>query len=172
MKTSVFAAAALASAIALAGCHREEARHRDAESVDTAAIADQLRRDEAQWVADWAARDADRVMSHYAEGATLMVTGAPRMTGDQIRSAVTAMVQDPNFQLQFGPDQVAVAASGDLAYARGTYTLRTTNAQTRQPQTETGNYIAVYRRHEDGSWKAVEDIVSAGPPAAAPAPAG
>lgn len=169
MKTSAFAAAALASAIALAGCHREEAHHNDSTAVDTGAVADQLRRDEAQWVADWTSRDADRVLAHYAADATLMVTGAPRLTGEQIRSAVTELVEDPNFQIQFAPDQVAVAASGDLAYTRGTYSLRTTNPRTRQPQTENGNYIAVYRRQQDGSWKAVEDIVSAGAPAAAPA---
>ena len=168
MKMSVFAAAALASALALAGCYREEAHRNDTAAVDTDAVAEQLRRDEAQWVADWASRDSNRVLAHYADGATMMVTGAPRLAGDQLRSTVEAMVADPNLELRFAPDRIVVASSGDLAYARGTYSLRTTNVRTRQPQTETGNYVVVYRRQPDGSWKAAEDIVSAGPPPAAP----
>lgn len=172
MNQRVFVAAALASAIALVGCHREQAHGNDGATVDTNAVVEQLRRDEAQWVADWTARDADRVLAHYADGATLMVSGAGRLTGDRIRAAVSEMVGDPNFQIQFAPDQIGVGASGDLAYTRGTYSLRTTNPQTRQPQTEAGNYLSIYRRQSDGSWKSVEDIVSAGAPAATPGPAG
>ena len=34
---------------------------------------------------------------------------------------------------------------------------------TKQPKTEVGSYLTVYRKAADGSWKAVEDFTSPGP---------
>ena len=45
-----------------------------------------------------------------------------------------------------------------------------TDPTTKQPKTENGSYLTVYRKAADGSWKAAEDFTTPGP-AAAPAPA-
>ena len=46
-----------------------------------------------------------------------------------------------------------------------------TDPATKQAKTENGTYVTVYRKQDDGSWKAVEDAVIPGAPAAAPATA-
>lgn len=153
----------------LAGCDHFSSHHRHHHG-DSAAIETELRNGETQWVADWASHDVNRLVAHYAADGTLLAPGMARMTGaDQIRTGIAQLVQDPNFELRFTADKVEVAASGDLAYTRGTYTMRSTDPATHQATTETGNYVTTYRRQDDGSWKAVDDIAAPGAPPAPPA---
>ena len=59
-----------------------------------------------------------------------------------------------------------VSKAGDLAYTQGVYTLIVTDRKTKKPVTEKGTYVTVYKKQADGSWKAVADMATAGPPAA------
>lgn len=133
--------------------------------VDTAKDADAIRADETQWVADWKARDAKKVAGHYASDAVLMLPGAPTASGSSaIDSTVTEALKDAAFKVDFKADAVVVAPTGDLAYARGTYTQTSTDPKTHKVGSQKGSYVTVYAKQADGSWKAVEDIVSPGWP--------
>ena len=94
-----------------------------ATQVDTAAIAATIRADEAQWNADFAARDAARIASHYADNAVLMLPGIPALSGrDNIQAALAAgPLTDHNFSLTFHADDVQVANGGDFAFSRGPF---------------------------------------------------
>jgi ketosteroid isomerase-like protein len=154
-----FVATMICASAALGGCKQ----HANAPAADTAAIADQIRQMEAQWVKDYAAHDAGKATAHYAPDAALMPAGMARMTGPKaIGAGLKGLVGDPNFQLSFASDKVEVAKSGDLAYTRGSYSLRTTDPKTHQPKTETGSYITTYKKQPDGSWKAVDDMAAPG----------
>ena len=61
--------------------------------------------------------------------------------------------------------------SGDLASSRGHFSLTMTDKATNKPVTTTGSYLTVFKRQDDGSWKAVEDFITPGPAAAPAAPA-
>lgn len=142
-------------------------------AVDTAAIAAAIRAEETQWNADWVARDADRIVGHYAPNATLIVPGIPTMTGvDAIRAGASAgPLSDPGFAITFSPTDVIVAASGDVAVSHGTYQEHDTNPRTHRVDVTQGSYVIVYQKEADGSWKATVDISSPQPAApAAPAP--
>lgn len=159
--------------VMLSGCHRWGHRdfHHEGHGADSAAIEKQIRAVETQWQADYAARNADALAGHYAADAALINPGAAPVTDGAARHAVLAqLVADPNLSLTFGSDRVLVAMSGDLATSRGHYTMRMTDPATKQAKTENGTYITVYRKQEDGSWKAMEDAVIAGAPAAGAAP--
>jgi len=165
MKRSI--AAALLCGLLLTGCPPPVAKNGRA-PVDRNAIAERIRRDEAGGVADWASRDVDRIATRYAANGSLIVPCQPRLAGAaRIRAHVAALLRDPNFELRFDPDRVDVAESGDLAYSVGTYTARATNPATGRPHSEVGNYLTTYRRHRDGSWKAIDGAaVHGGPPQA------
>ena len=142
----------------LTACNRQAA----AAAPDTRAIADQIRQSEAQWVKDYAAHDVPAALAHYAPDAALMPSNMKRMTDPRsIEAGLKGLIGDPNFQLSFAPEKVEVAASGDLAYTRGTYTLRMTDPKTKQPMTETGSYMTTYKKQPDGAWKAEDDMVAA-----------
>ena len=154
MKTS------LALALALIGCaglssaaSAQHARHRGHGTIE-----DAIRALETRWNADWARHDAARIAAYYTDDAVLMAGGERASGIAAIRRSVRQMTSDPAVSLRFHADRVVVAASGELAYSQGTYTLHLTNPQTHQPIDDHGSYVTTYRRQADGSWKAIDDI--------------
>ncbi len=129
----------------------------DNRAADTKAIQD----NEAQWNADYAARDTDKIAAHYADDAILILPGGPSTSGKiAIGMALKGMVADPAMSLNFHAAKVEVAKSGDIAYTQGTYTLTVTDPQTKHIINDHGGYVTTYRKQPDGSWKAVADIAT------------
>ena len=128
-------------------------------SADPARIVDAIKTDEVHWNSDWKSGDATALSNHYAANATMMSPGAPPLVGmAAIRAGVQGALEDKAFTLSFSSDKVDVAASGDLAVARGAYTQTATDSRTQEVVTEKGNYVTVYKPQTDGTWKAVWDI--------------
>ena len=128
---------------------------------------------EAQWNRDFASKDPDKLVAHYADDAVLMSPGMPASSGKAaIRNTLKQMVSDPAFSLKFQASKVEIARSGDVAYTQGSYTMAMTDAQTKQVVSDHGNYVTTYRKPPDGAWKAVADIATSGvpPPASPPTP--
>ena len=89
----------------------------------------------------------------------MRLIGFPHRTGkDAIRAGVQQAIADRNFALSFAPTQVEVSREGDLAYARGAYTVTVTDIATKRPVTVRRKYVIVYRKQVDGHWKAIHDI--------------
>ncbi|MFI4950725.1 MAG: YybH family protein [Caulobacterales bacterium] len=164
--TQVLRPALVAGALglaALAGCQKSAttAAATPAAAVDTASIERTLRDNETQWNADYKAKDLARIAAHYAPDATLMDPDTPLLSGtDALNNGLKDFISDPALSLEFKADKVEVAASGDLAYTRGTFRLTTTDPRTRTPVTQTGSYVTVYKKQADGSWKAEDDIAT------------
>ena len=125
---------------------------------------------ETQWNQDYVAKDMDKLVGHYADDAVLMAPGGPAAVGkDAIRSALKQMVADPTMTLKFQATKVDTSSAGDMGYSQGTYTLTLTDPQSKQLIHDNGNYVTVYSKGADGTWKAVSDIASSAvppPPAA------
>jgi hypothetical protein len=51
---------------------------------------------------------------------------------------------------------IDVSKGGDIGYCQGIYSLTTTDAKTKKPVVEKGKYVTVFKKHGDGSWKAIE----------------
>lgn len=152
--------------LALAGCVQPApppAAPPDTRVADEAAIHAAVK----EWSASAQAKDADKFSSFYAEDGVVMMEDAPDVSGKTaIREAIGGMMQDPNFALSFVPDKVVVARSGDLAYETGTYSMTMSDAK-KQPSSEKGNYVVVWQKQADGTWKVVRDAPVSDPPAAA-----
>lgn len=162
-------ALAASALMVLSGCDQAPPKP---PATDAAAVEKELRGIETQWNADYNKRDVDAVMGHYAEDAALANPGmALAAASESRRAAITQFLADPNLEISFASDRVQVAKSGDLAYTRGHYTMQGTDPATKQPRTDTGNYLTVWQKQTDGSWKAVEDFVVPGGSAAAAEPA-
>ena len=137
---------------------------------DTTADAQAIRDGETTWVKDWQAKDVDKIVAHYSPDAVLMIAGVPAMKGsDAIKSGVGPMLKDPHLSLTFSPTAVVIAKGDDLAYTQGIYTMTYTEPKTGMTLIEKGKYVTVYKKQDDGSWKAIEDIDNADGPAV-PAP--
>ena len=155
-----------AAALAMTGCTK------GAEAADSTKVADTIRAQEAQWEKAYADKDLNVLASQYAEDAALVSPGDPVATSDVARrKSLQSLISDPNLKLTFASDQVTVASAGDMATSRGHYSLTMTDKATNKPVESTGSYLTVYKKESDGSWKAVEDFITPGPAAAAPATA-
>ena len=128
-------------------------------SSDPARIVDAIKADEVHWNSDWKSGDATALSNHYAANATMMAPGAPPLVGiAAIKTSLQGALDDKAFTLSFASDKVDVAASGDIAVARGAYIQTATDPLTQAVVTEKGNYVTVYKPQTDGTWKAVWDI--------------
>jgi ketosteroid isomerase-like protein len=159
-------AIAAVAAIALAGCARE--RHQGG---DPAKIASDIKAQEAKWQQAYADKDMAAIAGFYADDAEFANAGAPLATTESDRrKGIQTLIMDPNLKLTFASDREGAAKSDDLAYSRGHFAITTTDRATNKPVSSTGNYLTVWQRQADGSWKAIEDFVTPGPAApAAPA---
>ena len=140
-------------------------------SVNTEEAAESIRDSERRLLEDFRSRDAAKVAAHYTEDATVMFPDRVPMVGNEaVETDLAESLADPAFAIDFANQKVKVAASGDVAYSRGTYTVSYTSPESNQPVTERGSYINVYERQDDGSWMIVEDIATPSAPAAPSAP--
>ena len=129
---------------------------------DTRAADEQAIRDiEGAWVKEFAAKDVDKLVGHYEDDASTMIPDLPLIQGTTaIRAAMKEELADPKFMIDFHPTKVEVSKGSDMAYSQGTYTVTSTDPKTKKVINEKGNYVEVYKKQADGSWKVVEDISS------------
>ena len=148
--------------VALAGC--SQAPPPDTREADARALREG---EVAAFIKDWGGKDAGRIAAHYTDDGNVIVPNSPIMTGKEaIGKAMKDVLADPNWSLAMQVVQVEVSRSGDLAYARGTYVLTSTDAASKKAVREKGRFITVFRKEADGSWKAIQEISNAEAPAA------
>jgi uncharacterized protein (TIGR02246 family) len=151
-------AAAFLMIIALAGC--------SSTSPPPDAVADEVKAAIAIQVNAYAARDLDAMMGVMAPDYLWISSGQPNVSGDEaVRAGVAAQFADPALALSVSDETVEVAKSGDMAVYHSIYSYTYTDAETQTPTTQTGNWVAVFRRQEDGSMKLARDLIVALPDA-------
>ncbi len=158
--TALFLSAAITFPLLQLGCR--QAPSSAAAATDTRALDEQAIRDtEAAWVKAFATKEPEKAAAFYADDADSMLPDTPLMAG---RKAIVAGMKpelgDPNFSLVFAPTKVEIAKSGDIAYSKGWFKYTTTDPKTGKRVGQSGNYVEVYKRQADGTWKVQEDIAT------------
>jgi len=165
------AAMAALAAASLGACNKPAAS--TVPAVDTGKIADAVKADAAQRIADVNAHDAAKVAGHDAADAVSMFHGRPNAVGlPAIQAAFQqTLTNSPDLKVTLTDPAVDVAAAGDMAVFRATTTATFTDPKTKKAATTTSNSLAGYKLQPDGSWKVEWSVVSdtGPPPAAAPA---
>jgi len=152
--------------VSVAACDGMKREHKEA-AADPAAVEQELKTIETAWNADYKTRDPIKIVTYYANDAALANPGSALATDSTTRLAeITKFVSDPSIVVEFASDRVQVAKSGELATTRGHYSIQTTDAATKKVRTDTGSYLTVWKKQDDGGWKAVEDFITPGPAAA------
>jgi uncharacterized protein (TIGR02246 family) len=113
---------------------------------------------ETQWSKAAAEKDLEKMLSFYADDATVLPANAPAATTkDNARRLWTDLFASAGLALSWRTIKVEVAKSGEMAYATGTYEL-TTNDASGNPTTDHGKYLTVWEKQSDGKWKCAADI--------------
>jgi uncharacterized protein (TIGR02246 family) len=127
----------------------------DTRPADVQAVKEQ----EAAWLNDAALKDPARFASYYAEDALVLSPNAPPIAGkNRIQAGLTTLMADPNFALTFHSTRVEASRGGDMVYTIGEYARTTSDPKNKQPVTDKGNYLTVWRRQADGNWKVATDM--------------
>ena len=161
---------AAALIVSASGCEKYE-KHEAAENaehanVDVDKIKDAIKADEKKWSDEFQAkpRSLDALVAHYADDAYFVAPGMKPASGmSDIRKAYEDGLKDPNFNISFAADKVDVAASGDYAISQGRFTETYTDPATKKAKSDEGSFLTVYKKQDDGSWKAVQDWAVADP---------
>jgi uncharacterized protein (TIGR02246 family) len=137
-----------------AGCaQRQPPAPPDTRAADEATI----RAADADWATAALAKDLDKCMSYYADDAIFISSGVPAAVGkDNIRKNIQDLLSTPGMQLNITVASVDVARSGDLAMDRGTVQATVTDKKG-QSVTTTSDYVLVWKKMTDGSWKIEAD---------------
>jgi ketosteroid isomerase-like protein len=116
--------------------------------------------------ADWSktSADVDKFTSYLAPDATMAMAGGPAMKPADVKTAFGAMTKAPGYSLTWQATRADVAASGDLGYTVGTYTMKVPNANG-MLVTEKGKFQTTWKKI-NGQWKVIEDTATSDAPAA------
>ena len=138
------------AAPAVAGCARD----------DTAGVADQVRKDALGVVAAYNRQDARAAAAYDAPDYVGIYHGTPNTIGPAAdEAAMKAQMAQAKVEWQLGPGKVTIARAGDIGIFEAPYTfvIRIPGAPVAR---ETGNWIAVFKRQQDGSMKLWRSIGS------------
>lgn len=127
-----------------------------------------IREAEDAWVRltnakDWTAATE----AYWTSDASILPPNGPPVTG---HAAIASWVASyPPFS-DFRLGQVSVEGRGDLAYVHGTYSLMLTPPGAAAPTLDEGEYVTIWKKQSDGTWKAALGIFNSNLPIPAPAP--
>src|ERR1700693_1541206 len=129
-------------------------------SVDTTVIAETIKTDVAQLVAGINAHDAVKATAYDAPNIISMECGSPSTIGVEAdrEGFKLGFAHDADWRVSLIDETVDVASSGDLAVYRGTYNEDSSSAGV--PMTHRTNFIAEFKRQDDGPWSIVWYSVS------------
>lgn len=127
----------------------------DTRAADVQAVKDT----EAAWLKDTALKDPVKFASYYADDALVLSPNQPVVAGrNKIQAGLTTLMADPNFALTFQSSRVEAAKGGDFVYTIGAYARTVSDPKTKQPVTDKGNYLTIWKKQSDGTWKVVTDM--------------
>ena len=103
------------------------------------------------------AGDWEAVASYYSDDVTMMPPNADLSTG---REALVAGYTGVTIS-EFSSKLVAVDGCGDVAYGRGQYSWTSSVADNPESVSESGKWVAIWRKQDDGRWLIELDINNA-----------
>ena len=128
-----------------------------------------IRESEVAMSAAAVSKDLDKVVSYYADDAVVFAPNSPgATTKEAIRNAWKDILMPVGASTSWKPTKVEVAKSGDLAYTSGTY--NGTMMADGKPVKDSGNYLTVWKKQTDGTWKILVDTWATDLPASAAKP--
>ena len=142
----------------------------EAPAVDVVAEAQAIRDRSAAWMQLAQAKDAAGIVNgiYTADGVALFDGDIRKGTAELQAGMEAEFTASPGATINWTTNDVQVAASGDLAYERGTFSFDPDGAG--EAPAEEGEFVTIWTK-ADGTWRAVVDAGTARKAAEAAAPA-
>jgi uncharacterized protein (TIGR02246 family) len=137
-----------------AGCSKAPAPAPDTSAADLQAVKDV----ETAWLQDASSKSGEKWASYFTEDGSGLYPGSGILNGKAaISAAMTPVLTDPNFSMDFHSTKARASKGGDMVYSQGVYTMTMTDPKTKKPMTDKGKFLTVFVKQPDGSWKAAAD---------------
>ena len=124
-------------------------------------VEDQIKDSDKAFCAATAARGLEGWVSFFAPDASLPPEHAMADKA-AIRQRYLGLFAHKDLEFKWWPEHAEVFAAGSLGYTVGRYTRSFVGEDGRRLQ-QSGSYITVWQRQNDGSWKIVGDFGAADP---------
>jgi len=112
-----------------------------------------------------AANGIEGWVEYAADDAVFMPEGVDFVRGkDAVRTFYAPMFSRKGFTLRWEPIEAVVSASGDLGYTLGRWKSTAINPEGKTV-TGQGKYLTIWKKQNDGSWKAAVDVGNTTPAA-------
>jgi ketosteroid isomerase-like protein len=165
-------AIALAVPLALAACSQQDTVT-DKATIDESTTPDAAAAEEVQQaalgaVAAYNAQDPAKAAGYDAPDYVGIFHGEPNTLGPEADAAgMKGQMAQAQVDWTLGEGQTTVSESGDIGIYQAPYTF-TVTPKDGDPQTETGTWVAIFKRQPDGSMKLWRSIGSDSPAPAKP----
>ncbi|MDQ1347341.1 MAG: hypothetical protein QG573_710 [Acidobacteriota bacterium] len=131
--------------------------------VDRAAEEAALKALDKAWAEAANRKDLDATVAFMADdGETLAPNEPVARTREAIRASWNGLMQLPDARISWAAERAQVAASGELGYTSGSYTLTFTGPDGKTV-TDNGKYLEVWKK-VDGQWKCLSDAYNSSVP--------
>ena len=128
------------------------------QAATTAAVESEIRKLDADWEAAVNARDADKVVSFYADDAYGLAGHRPPAVGKkEIALEWQRVLAIPDLKLHWQPIHIGVSKSHDVAYDVGSCTLSMTDPAGKAVNVSC-KYLVVWKKSAGGQWRIAVDI--------------
>ena len=144
---SPWSALALASLL-LTACQAGPAPLSDADKAANRALSE-------NWVKAVRAADWPAVAALYTENGMFMAPNEPAVVG---RAAIEKWLRAFPKIVEITVTPVDIDGAGDVAYARGTFTMKLLPEGAKEPIAEVGKFVEVRRRQPNGAWLDLLDM--------------
>jgi uncharacterized protein (TIGR02246 family) len=108
-----------------------------------------------EYIQAWGSADSVTLAALYTEDGIMM---PPNQSIVQGRDEIQASNEASPAPLEVNLTIVEIDGRGDIAYVRGTYSFAMQPEGVPEPIQDTGKYIEIRRKQEDGSWLITIDI--------------
>jgi uncharacterized protein (TIGR02246 family) len=116
-----------------------------------------LMRADEEFAKATAARGAEGWASFFADSGTMFPRKGVVVGRERIRSFMAPAFADSTHKLRWHPVGAVAARSGDVGYTIGRWESVTSTAGRDSVQAR-GNYVTIWQKQRDGSWKVAVDI--------------
>ena len=158
--TNALVVAAMGVGALFAGCSTPVLKSAaQSTAADEAAIADFNRR----YLGAINDGDSATLSSLTTEGHIMLAPGRQPIVGKAANDEANARVAKM-FKIDEHWTPLETVISGDLAYQRGTFTVAATPKAGGETRNTSGNFLRIYRRQSDGSWRMVRDMFNGDKP--------
>lgn len=107
--------------------------------------------------------DIDALSRLTTESHIMLAPNRPPIVGKAANNAANGAVFE-QFEIDETWEPSETALGGDWAYQRGTFSVTATPRDGGEPRTTTGNFLRIYARQPDGSWRMTIDMFNSDSP--------